>query len=371
VSPDGGAPRRVGIAYQGPSGFGAAWSGIPAGLAGGLRELGVETVTLNVDLPRPLRPVARTWGRAVYRHRLLGPLSPEARAVARTWARRRRRSLPAVDLWIACGRAVSDAPAPDGAPLATFSDMPIGESALANERIAALPGRVLRSLQRRQAESFRHAAACCLASDWAVEAAVAEGGVPREKAHVVGFGRNLEPRPVARDWSEPRFLFVGADWRRKNGDAVVRAFARLRAENAAARLDVVGNHPPLGVEGVVEHGPLRLTDPGDRRRLEGLFEQATSYVMPSRFEAFGMVYVEAGSAGVPSIGTTRGGAATAIGDGGLLVDPDDERALLEAMRELATPERAQELGRAALAHSAPYTWRQVAERILAAVAAAP
>ena len=38
---------------------------------------------------------------------------------------------------------------------------------------------------------------------------------------VVGFGRNCEPRPVPRDWREPRFLFVGVDWQRKNGEAVV------------------------------------------------------------------------------------------------------------------------------------------------------
>jgi glycosyltransferase involved in cell wall biosynthesis len=219
-------------------------------------------------------------------------------------------------------------------------------------------------MQATQRSAYERAAACCVASDWAAEAVVADYGVPRSKVHVVGFGRNCEPRPVPREWQVPRFLFVGADWKRKNGDAVVRAFARLRGELGQGQLDLVGNHPRVGLEGVVEHGALRLDDEADTRRLEELFEQATCYVMPSRFEAFGMVYVEAGTAGVPSIGTMRGGAATAIGDGGLLVDPDDENALLEAMRQLANPDRAAELGERAREHSGPYTWRGVAERIL-------
>jgi glycosyltransferase involved in cell wall biosynthesis len=43
-----------------------------------------------------------------------------------------------------------------------------------------------------------------------------------------------------RDWSTPRFLFVGNDFERKNGVAVVSAFKRLRDQVSEARLDVVG-----------------------------------------------------------------------------------------------------------------------------------
>lgn len=366
-----GTPELVGIAYQGPGGFETAWSGIPAGVAGGLRELGREAVVLNVDLPRALRSVARAWGRVAAGEARYGPLTPEARRLARTAVtlRRRRQARPA--LWIYCARAISDAPPPDGSVLATFADMPLTHALRENERVGALPPRVVRDMLRRQRAAYAAAAACCVASDWAADAVVADYGVPASKVHVVGFGRNCDPRPVPRDWTAPRFLFVGADWQRKNGDAVVRAFNRLRERVGAATLDVVGNHPPIGVDGVVEHGPLNLANASDQRRLVELFEQATCYVMPSRFEAFGMVYVEAGAAGVPSIGTTRGGAATAIGEGGILVDPEDDGALLAAMTELADAERAEELGHVAREHARPYTWRGVAERILAAAGARP
>jgi glycosyltransferase involved in cell wall biosynthesis len=53
--------------------------------------------------------------------------------------------------------------------------------------------------------------------------------------------------------------------------------------------------------------------------------------MPSKYEPFGIAYVDAGAAGVPSIGTTVGGAEDAIGGCGRLVDPGDPGALAAAI----------------------------------------
>ena len=100
--------------------------------------------------------------------------------------------------------------------------------------------------------------------------------------------------------------------------------------------------------GVTAHGPLDLADAAGREKAERLFESATCFVMPSRFEPFGMVYAEAAAAGVPSIGSTGGGAADAIGDGGLLVEPGNESALLNAMVAMST-RATRMLGRSALA----------------------
>jgi glycosyltransferase involved in cell wall biosynthesis len=81
-----------------------------------------------------------------------------------------------------------------------------------------------------------------------------------------------------------------------------------------------------------------------------------------------MVYVEAAAAGVPSIGTIIGGGRDVIGeDGGLLVDPSSEEALIEAMSLMSQPSRATAMGAAALERSALFTWRAVAERITGAL----
>jgi glycosyltransferase involved in cell wall biosynthesis len=106
----------------------------------------------------------------------------------------------------------------------------------------------------------------------------------------------------------------------------------------------------------------------DREIILELFARATCFVMPSLIEPFGIAYVEAASAGVPSIGSSVGGPRDVIGDdGGIVVEPDDEAGLVEAMLRLADPDTARRMGRAARERSGLYTWRKVAERLLRAL----
>jgi glycosyltransferase involved in cell wall biosynthesis len=63
-----------------------------------------------------------------------------------------------------------------------------------------------------------------------------------------------------------------------------------------------------------------------------------------------------------------GGARDLIGDdGGLLVEPNDDAGLVDAMLQLADPDTARRMGQAARERSAQYTWTKVAERLLRAL----
>jgi glycosyltransferase involved in cell wall biosynthesis len=81
-------------------------------------------------------------------------------------------------------------------------------------------------------------------------------------------------------------------------------------------------------------------------------------------EPFGIVYVEAATAGIPSIGTTIGGTSDSIGEGGVCVDPEDHPALLKALLDLSDPATASALGQIATRRAATLTWRSTAERIV-------
>jgi glycosyltransferase involved in cell wall biosynthesis len=72
-------------------------------------------------------------------------------------------------------------------------------------------------------------------------------------------------------------------------------------------------------------------------------------VAPSHYESFGMMYVEAMAFGRATIGCPVGGVPEIVLDGrtGLLVKPDDEHALAEAILSLAAdPQRCAAMGRA-------------------------
>ncbi len=97
---------------------------------------------------------------------------------------------------------------------------------------------------------------------------------------------------------------------------------------------------------------------------------ADIFVLPSRYEPFGIVMLEAMACAVPVVATNTGGPATVIESGvtGILVDPTDTEALADALAELIrAPERQDELGRRGRATiEREYSWAIIADRHLAA-----
>lgn len=180
------------------------------------------------------------------------------------------------------------------------------------------------------------------------------------------------PRPL-------RLLCVASLTPRKGHDLLLRALAGLTAH--PWHLDCIGSldlDPAWARElfrwrdtwGLAErvsfHGPLAAEDLGRH------YGAADLFVLPSRFEGYGMVCAEALAHGLPIL-TTRAGALvdTVPPEAGLLVPPDDLPALQEALRRLLTDEalrRRLTAGARAAALCLP-TWEQSASAFSAALMA--
>jgi glycosyltransferase involved in cell wall biosynthesis len=350
----------------------------------GLEAIGVEPVAIQAE-PSPLIRAAalnavtiahlrpgRDLKTVALRGRAAAWASPTIAAVNSWAAPKRLRAAGHLDGIVQIGTGYTLA---TDVPVATFEDMTIAQTRGNGQAYTGwsdISDRAFNARVERQRRIYEQAVACCLTSRWAAESVIDDYGIGREKVHIVGVGRNhTAPETAERDWTLPRFLFVGMDWPRKNGDGVVRAFARLREELPGATLDLVGGHPEISAPGVTGHGILRMNDPTQHAELERLFGESTCFVMPSFSEASAIAYVEAGAAGLPSIGTTAGGSDYLIGDGGVVVDPHDDHALLDAMRRLADPETAQRMGATAKARSAMFTWPEVARRLVRALDGVP
>ncbi len=196
-------------------------------------------------------------------------------------------------------------------------------------------------------------------------------GVPAERVTVVGGGLNFAelPPPAPAGEHEPAILFVGREWRRKGGDVLIEAFRRIRAERPEVKLTIVGtDEAPRDVDGVEVLGPI-----ADRDRLARLYAAARVFCVPSRYEPFGLVYVEAMAHGLPVVAADVGAVSEAVVDGetGALVPPGDAGALAAALlRILADPEHAARLGAAGRERVArELTWDAVAGRMLPALTA--
>ena len=129
----------------------------------------------------------------------------------------------------------------------------------------------------------------------------------------------------------------------KGYDLVVRALPAVLAERPDVRYVLVGQGGDLprvlalarelGVgHAVVCAGAV----PDDA--LPAWYNTCDVFVMPSRAEGFGIVFIEALACGKPVIAGDRGGARDALLDGrlGRLVDPDDPGRLADAILEFIT-----------------------------------
>jgi alpha-maltose-1-phosphate synthase len=204
---------------------------------------------------------------------------------------------------------------------------------------------------RRDDAIFGRAAAIVAASHWA--AADVRRMYPgcRTPVHVL-------PNPVPLDlfdaaWADerrartaarPRCLFLGGDFPRKGGYDLLAAWeAGGFAERADLTLVTDWRLGPLPA-GVRQLRGIRGQTPAWIRA----WREADLFVMPTRSEAFGLVYQEAAAAGLPAIGSRLNAVPEIITDGqtGVLVPPGDRIALAGALdRLLASAELRDRLGR--------------------------
>lgn len=351
---------RIALLQQGDPSDPASWSGVPARLSRGFERAGCEVVPIGAE-PRGADRIATALGMSWADQSASAIFATAFAATAALKLRRAGRLDGAVMLDSGFTLAAD-------LPFVTFDDMTVVQATAQGEPpYGELSRAGARRWRERQRRLYQRSRGCCVASSWAAGSVREDYDIEAGKVHVVGVGRNIEVEPAERDWGVPRFLWVGVDWERKRGAAVVEAFAAVREGYPEATLDLVGRHPPIGAPGVVGHGVLPLNSEEGQRSYGELLSRATCFLMPSTHEPFGIAYVDAGAAGVPSIGTTVGGAPDAVGAGGRVVDPADQGALNEAMLELAEPERARELGRQAQEHAELLTWDAVAERLLRAL----
>jgi glycosyltransferase involved in cell wall biosynthesis len=143
---------------------------------------------------------------------------------------------------------------------------------------------------------------------------------------------------------------------------------KVRARIPDARLTIVGPTTSPGEQPGVEY----LGRIANRGRVRDLYYEHALFVMPSRYEPLGQVFLEAMSCQLPCIGTTLDAMPEMIdhGETGFVIEAGDVDALAAHMIEiLSDPDRARALGRAAFRKLRDgHTWPVVGDRIVSAIA---
>jgi glycogen synthase len=157
-------------------------------------------------------------------------------------------------------------------------------------------------------------------------------------------------------------LFVGRLERRKGIDLLLNVAVALIEQGANVRFVLAGkdtSNTELGesyraafqtkyanVPAVASR--VTFTGPVSEHQLYQLYADADVFCLPSRYESFGLVLVEAMMMGKPVVGTTAGGMReiVEVDDNGILAEAGDEKSLADCLgRLVGDPELRQRFGR--------------------------
>ena len=189
-------------------------------------------------------------------------------------------------------------------------------------------------------------------------------GVSCDHVVVVPNGTHI-PRCEARAVDEvvPHIVSIANLQENKNIATVMRALASIR-DRHNFRCTIVGDGDQrkslerlvdrLGIRGCVEFVG-RIEHQQTLKILEG----ANVFCLPSKKEAFGIVFLEAMARRVPVIGSRGTGAADIFSDGveGFLVDSEDVSQVSEAISALlADPERSRAMGNSGYMRAQSFSW---------------
>lgn len=194
----------------------------------------------------------------------------------------------------------------------------------------------------------------------------------RHKVTVAHYGVDINAHVSAPSGEGCRFFLLPARLVEKKGiDIAIMAVAELHNREIPVRLRIAGDGPlgvrfrrlvrDLGLEEEVEFvGNL------SPEAMKDVLSRAEFVVVPSLWEAFGMVCLEAMAAGKAVIATRNGGPSEIVVDGqtGILVPPGEVLPLAEAISRLwADRAQAGEMGRLGRIRAGEhFKWSQMAER---------
>ena len=161
-------------------------------------------------------------------------------------------------------------------------------------------------------------------------------------------------------------LFVGrVEDHRKGFDLLESAYAAIR--QSGWMLTVVGRVSDQKRAALLDRfgKSVRILGVVDEAALENEYAAADMFVMPSRYEGFGMPYIEAMRYAVPVVGTRVGGIPEVVPSGtGILIPVDDEKGLSEAIAQLgASAEVRSRLGNAGKAWSERFHWDRIVDQL--------
>lgn len=169
--------------------------------------------------------------------------------------------------------------------------------------------------------------------------------------------RQAERERFGVDPQEPVAVFTGGDWHRKGLDLAIDAVAR-----SGWTLLVVGHGDAEAWGAHARKRGAKVYFYGHTSAPERALCAADAFILPSRYEGFALVTIEAAAAGLPLLVTEATGAAALAERAGIPALPGDPAMLAAELTRLGSnPDLRREIGVRARAAAEELTWPRIVD----------
>ena len=161
-------------------------------------------------------------------------------------------------------------------------------------------------------------------SNWVKQSLIHDFKIESKKIEINPSGVHLDGiEDVEKHYYGKNILFVGKDTYVKGYDVLLKAFEKISYYNKNVVLHIVGNNKKnTNTECIKYYGYI---DRNKVKILDGLYRNADLFILPSRYDSFPKVLIEAGAYKLPCISTNICGIPEIVehGRSGYLVEPED------------------------------------------------
>jgi glycosyltransferase involved in cell wall biosynthesis len=227
-----------------------------------------------------------------------------------------------------------------------------------------IPRKKILEREKIQNEHLQNSAGIFVMGEW-LKKDLVQCGFDEKKIHVVGAGINADKSKI--DSSKKcgnKILFVGRDFERKNGPLVLKAFEIAQKIRPEIELYVAGCRRECKIQNVNFLGDVPYEN------LSDLFNRCDIFCMPSKFEAFGIAFVEALSFGLPCIVRDAFEMPYLVQDGktGFVLKDENENSLADLMLKLLADEKIrQNVEKNRDFYIENFSWNSVAKKMADAI----
>jgi glycosyltransferase involved in cell wall biosynthesis len=196
-------------------------------------------------------------------------------------------------------------------------------------------------------------------------------GCAPHRIHVVPYGASVsmaDRREGRERGSKCRFIFVGQGVQRKGLHHLLKAWRVFGNKNA--ELSVVSRRLDAGLHELLDQNNVTHYPGVSPGKLAALYANSDIFVMPSLVEGFGLVYLEALSAGLECIGTTNTGLPDLHlpADMATIIEPGNIEQLVLALEAAFNRWSRRAINRTLIARQAgARTWKQHGDDLRATI----